>query len=104
MGTALKADVTVTFGWEKAGTALYPGRSYGGRGDCGGHRFLPQAPELANEKEEAGEERGRENRYIFTCEEEDLGRIPDRPAYSNKGTFGKVLIAAGSKTCAEPPT
>ena len=25
MGIALKADVTVTFGWEKTGTALYPG-------------------------------------------------------------------------------
>lgn len=26
-----------------------------------------------------------------------MKRIPRRPAYSNKGTFGKVLIVAGSK-------
>ena len=31
MGTALKADVTVTFGWEKMGTALYPGEAMGER-------------------------------------------------------------------------
>ncbi|MEI3364228.1 MAG: NAD(P)H-hydrate epimerase [Enterocloster sp.] len=31
MGIALKADVTVTFGWEKMGIALYPGRSYAGK-------------------------------------------------------------------------
>lgn len=35
--------------------------------------------------------------YMFTCDEKDLKRIPGRPAYSNKGTFGRVLIAAGSK-------
>ena len=30
MGIALKADVTVTFGYEKLGTLLYPGRAYSG--------------------------------------------------------------------------
>ena len=60
MGTALKADVTVTFGWEKMGTE-------GGR------------PERA-----------------FAYEKKDLCHIPERKADSNKGTFGKVLIAAGS--------
>ena len=31
MGIALKADVTVTFGWEKCGTVLFPGRDFAGR-------------------------------------------------------------------------
>lgn len=38
MGAALKADVTVTFGWEKCGTVLFPGREYAGEvviGDIG---------------------------------------------------------------------
>ena len=38
MGIALKADVTVTFGWEKRGTVLYPGRDFAGTvviGDIG---------------------------------------------------------------------
>ena len=30
MGTAFRADLTVTFGWEKQGTLLYPGREYAG--------------------------------------------------------------------------
>lgn len=89
MGAAVKADVTVTFGWEKAGTVLYPGRSYGGRvvmADIG----LPSQALAVVKKNGTGE-------YMFTCDEKDLKRIPGRPAYSNKGTFGRVLIAAGSK-------
>ena len=30
MGRAVKADLTVTFGWEKRGSVLYPGRAYSG--------------------------------------------------------------------------
>ena len=89
MGTALKADVTVTFGWEKMGTALYPGRGYGGKVLVEDIGF----PEMALEGEE--EESGRPER-AFAYEKEDLCHIPGRKADSNKGTFGKVLIAAGS--------
>ena len=35
--------------------------------------------------------------FAVTYSDDDLKRIPRRPAYSNKGTFGKVLIVAGSK-------
>ena len=31
---------------------------------------------------------------------EDLARLPERPAYSNKGSFGKVLVVAGAKNMA----
>ena len=50
-------------------------------------------PEMALEGEE--EESGRPER-AFAYEKEDLCHIPGRKADSNKGTFGKVLIAAGS--------
>lgn len=89
MGTALKADVTVTFGWEKTGTALYPGREYAGRVKVCDIGFPQSALAKVREEESAD--------YAFTYEAVDLVRIPGRPAYSNKGTFGKVLIAAGSK-------
>ena len=89
MGAALKADVTVTFGWEKMGTALYPGRGYGGKVLVEDIGF----PEIALDGEE--EESGRPER-AFAYEKEDLCHIPGRKADSNKGTFGKVLIAAGS--------
>lgn len=84
MGAALQATVTVTFGYEKLGTVLYPGRAYAGRvlvADIG----FPQVSLL-----QAGAE-------IFTYGVEDLGRIPKRPAYSNKGSFGKVLLVAGAE-------
>ena len=83
MGTAVKADVTVTFGYEKMGSALYPGRGYCGQTEVCDIGF----PELSRKK--AGAEQ-------FTYDPEDLNRIPVRPAYSNKGTFGKVLVVAGS--------
>ena len=92
MGLALKADVTVTFGWEKTGTALYPGRGYGGRVEVKNIGFPVQALEAVRDAEP-----GLGAGFAVTCGDEDLGRIPRRPAYSNKGTFGRVLIVAGSR-------
>lgn len=89
MGMALRADVTVTFGWEKMGTVLYPGRTYAGRVKVCEIGFPPQALASVRELDEG---RG----YGITYGPEDLSLIPIRPAHSNKGTFGKVLIAAGS--------
>ena len=84
MGTAVKADVTVTFGWEKRGSVLYPGRDYAGQVETADIGFSPAAVNLLEE--------------IPACAygPEDLARIPERKAYSNKGTFGRVLIVAGS--------
>ena len=86
LGTALKADVTVTFGWEKMGTALYPGRCYAGKVLVKDIGF----PEMALEGEE--EEGGRPER-AFAYEKKDLCNIPERKAASNKGTFGKCGAA-----------
>ena len=41
LGAALKADVTVTFGWEKLGTVLYPGKDYSGQVIVADIGFLP---------------------------------------------------------------
>lgn len=82
MGTALKADVTVTFGCQKLGTALYPGREYSGKLVIEDIGF----PDISYEKIRP---------FAWTFGREDLAGLPARPSYSNKGTFGKVLVIAG---------
>jgi NAD(P)H-hydrate epimerase len=77
------ADVTVTFGWPKIGQIVPPGRDYVGRlwqVDIG----LP--PELATEvKTELAE--ASEMRLL----------LPARPFGSHKGTYGHLLVLAGSQ-------
>ncbi len=97
MGEAVSADVTVTFGWEKRGTVLYPGRGHAGRVVVENIGFPPLSS--LEQEDGAGEEgeEAQETPYACTYDRADLGRIPRRAAYSNKGTFGKVLIVAGSE-------
>ncbi len=83
-GCAVKASYTVTFGSNKRGTVLFPGAAYSGRvvvADIGfpGKAVHKAAPEA------------------YTYKKEDLPRLmPERRMRSNKGSFGKVLIIAGS--------
>ncbi|MDD6570914.1 MAG: NAD(P)H-hydrate dehydratase [Thermoflexaceae bacterium] len=84
LGNAVKADYTVTFGYLKTGLILYPGNEYAGEivvSDCG---FAPAAIEHVGRKK-------------FIYETEDIRRLPVRKQDSNKGTYGKVLVIAGSK-------
>ncbi len=84
LGTAFLADLTVTFGFAKVGQLVYPGAEYTGRlvtADIGIDEYSlldihPQARMM---------------------EQADLELLAKRPARSNKGTYGKILIAAGSK-------
>lgn len=83
LGTAFRADLTVTFAFEKVGTVLWPGNEYAGEvivQDIGidKHSFLGQKPALA---------------ALEAC---DLEKIPVHKSHSNKGTFGTLLIIAGS--------
>lgn len=87
MGAAFRADVTVTFAFRKIGTLLFPGAEYAKRVlvkeiGIGAEGFLEEAPR------------------VLKPEPEDLERIPARKPYSNKGTYGKVLIAAGHRNMA----
>ena len=83
MGIAFCADLTVTFAFAKAGHLLYPGASYTGKlivKEIGidEHGFLGKLPN------------------VHMLDKEDMALLPERPAHSNKGTFGKVLVIAGT--------
>lgn len=84
LGTAFRADLTVSFGFAKIGQLLHPGAEYTGAllvADIGidANSLLGIRPSGA---------------YL----KEDCARrlLPVRKAYSNKGSYGKALIIAGS--------
>ena len=86
-GVAIRADETVTFGAAKCGHLLYPGKEYTGKLRVAEIGF----PEALLQEYKQGD-------YL---EPVGVGSIlPKRPAYSNKGTFGKVAVIAGSKNMA----
>lgn len=80
-GVALPAQVTITLGVAKRGLYLYPGAACAGEiilGDIG-VGDLTDNVQVTN-----------------TTAEQVRGLLPARPADANKGTFGSVLIVAGS--------
>ena len=83
MGIALKCDYTITFSFAKLGQYVWPGCEYAGHvyvEDMGitAASWLEKKPAMA------------------FLEQSDLTCLPKRPAHSNKGTFGKLLIIGGS--------
>lgn len=82
LGCAVMADLTVTFGLEKLGCALYPGKSMCGKIKVADIGFPPYD--------------GYAGRRYLAYGPEDKKRIPERKADSHKGSYGKILIAAGS--------
>ena len=87
LGCAVKADLTVTFQCEKLGMALYPGKEYCGQTVVRDIGIPPVSQRTVAPR-------------AFTMDETDLEQMPERPAYSNKGTFGRVLVIAGAKNMA----
>lgn len=82
LGCAFLADATITFGFCKRGLAMYPGANYAGQVRIASvgiepESFRGQIPEM----------------YTWENGEKCL---PDRDPSGNKGTFGKVLLIAGS--------
>lgn len=83
LGTAVNADLTVTFAQLKRGLLLYPAKLLVGElvvADIGiGIAGLGHCPDE------------------WTVEEEDVKQAMRRDAYSNKGTYGRVAVFAGSR-------
>ncbi|AEH50113.1 bifunctional ADP-dependent NAD(P)H-hydrate dehydratase/NAD(P)H-hydrate epimerase [Pseudothermotoga thermarum] len=85
LGKAIKADLTVTFGLPKLCHILFPGRELTGIlkvADIGIPKILLNADEI--------------KRNIVT-KDLVLSSLPKRIKDSHKGSYGKVLVIAGSK-------
>lgn len=87
MGCAVKCDYTITFSFGKIGQFLWPGFDYAGKTivvDMGitSKSWLDKKPSCGH------------------LELTDLKNLPKRITHSNKGTYGKLLIVAGSKDMA----
>ena len=83
-GTAVRADATITFTCAKPGLYLYPGAR------CAGHIEVRPVgiamPDAADPQQE-----------LLQLTEEDLSGLKERDESGNKGTFGKLLVIAGSE-------
>ena len=87
MGCAVRCDFTVTFAYYKRGHFLYPGSDY-----CG-ETILRQI----GIHDRSFTCRGKDMPEMVMAERSDIRRlIADRDCGGNKGTFGKILIVAGS--------
>lgn len=85
LGCAVQADLTVTYGFYKAGEFLYPGAGYCGKIICGQmgideRSFLGKKP------------------FWYTYTSLSDMRLMKRRPDGNKGTFGKALVIAGNDT------
>ena len=83
LGCAVKADVTVTFGFYKIGLFRYPGRNYCGK--------IVKAKIAINETGFFGDIPD----WFAYLPEEPMIAEGQRDPMGNKGTFGKVLVVAG---------
>lgn len=85
LGCAFKADYTVTFQLKKIGLELSQGRTMAGR---------VIVPDIGISTDSICEDH-----EIVRTAGKDIYRkmLPDRPEDSNKGTYGRLLVIAGSK-------
>lgn len=84
LGAAVEADRTVTVALPKLGLALEPGRRHAGRVTVARIGIADEAPGVAHDAE------------LWT-RAAAAARLPARPPDGHKGTFGHVLVVAGSE-------
>lgn len=84
LGVAFRADYTVTFGLKKLGMFFSDGIDYCGKVICENIGF----PEASIRQVKP---------QIYAYDQSDMDKLPVRCDNSNKGTYGKVAVIAGSK-------
>ncbi len=84
MGCAFRADMTVTFGLNKRGLIFYPGCEISGEVVVRDIGF-------------AQAEVDRVHPVAYSYNRDDLCMLPGRSDSSNKGTYGKLAVIAGSR-------
>jgi len=85
LGVAIRATVTATFGCAKIGQVVYPGIDYTGVLDVVDIGIPPAALAAVHPR-------------TSLLERGEVGRLlPPRPRDAHKGTFGHVLVIAGSR-------
>lgn len=88
LGTAFRADLTITFAYAKLGLFLWPGSEYTGK-------------IIVEEIGITKESRLGEIPRVAALEDSDLKQLlPARRDHTNKGSYGKLLIVAGSVSMA----
>lgn len=87
MGCGFVAHDTFTFSYAKVGQYIWPGKDY-----CGKITLLPIG---------ITDDSWREKKPTFAMlTDEDFSLLPKRVDHSNKGTYGKLLVIAGSTNMA----
>lgn len=87
MGCAVRADRTITFSFGKVGLFLWPGSEYAGE-----ISVVPMGITEASWLDQTPS--------LYCMEESDLLYLPKRSSHSNKGSYGRILIIAGSHNMA----
>lgn len=85
LGVAVKADETVTFAYAKRGHFLYPGKEYTGK------------LTIAEAGMDVSYAYDKHYPFSFTYEDAEC-KFPVRSKDGNKGTFGRILVIAGSES------
>ena len=81
LGTAFRADDTITFSFGKKGQYLWPGNEY-----CGKVHVVSMGITQESWLDDKP--------HTAVLESEDLKKLPSRMAHTNKGSYGKLLIIA----------
>lgn len=84
LGVAFRADYTVTFGLKKLGMFFSDGIDYCGKVICENIGFPENTIKQIKPQ-------------IYAYDQSDMFKLPKRYDNSNKGTYGRVAVIAGSK-------